>query len=109
MPRYLVLASYNESGKQALAGKPQDRIAGVRKLIEQHGGKLESFDFALGAHDVVAIYECQDDVTAAALSLAFQSPGHLKEFTTTRLISGDEMMQAMEKASGAQYQAPQRG
>ena len=109
MPRYLVLASYNESGKQALAGQPQDRVSGVRQLIEAHGGKLQSFDFGLGEHDVVAIYEAPDDVTAVTLSLAFQKPGHLRHFNTTRLISPEEMVQAMERASGTTYQAPRRG
>ena len=109
MPRYLVLASYNESGIAALAGHPQDRVEGVRKLIESHGGKLVSFDFSLGEHDVVAIVEAPDDVTAATLSLAVQKPAHLKHYTTTRLLSPEEMMQAMERASGTQYQAPRRG
>ncbi|HET7037161.1 MAG TPA: GYD domain-containing protein [Thermomicrobiaceae bacterium] len=109
MPRYLILASYNESGMQALASHPQDRIASARDLVAQHGGTLLSLDFALGEHDIVVFAEAPDDVTAAALSLAFQKPGHLRNVTTTRLLSSDEMMQAMHRASGTQYQGPRRG
>lgn len=108
MPRYLILASYNEAGMQALASHPQDRLEGVVKLVESHGGKVHSFDFALGEHDVVGIIEAPDDVTAATLSLAIQKPAHLKHFTTTRLLSNEEMMQAMQRASGTQYQGPRQ-
>lgn len=108
MPRYLVLASYNETGKQALASQPQDRVAGVRRAVEELGGSLDSFDFAMGDHDVVATCELPDDVAAVTLSLLVQKAGHLKDFSTTRLISPEEMMRAMEQASGMQYQAPRR-
>ena len=108
MPRYLALASYNESGKQALASQPQDRVAGVRRLCEELGGKLVSLDFALGEHDVVAILELPDDLAATTLSLAVQRAGHIRDYTTTRLLSPEEMIQAMERASGTQYQAPRR-
>lgn len=108
MPRYLVLASYNETGKQALASQPQDRVAGVRQACEKLGGALISLDFAMGEHDVVGVCEFPDDIAAVTLSLVVQKAGHLKSFSTTRLISPDEMMQAMERASGTQYQAPHR-
>lgn len=108
MPRYLVLGSYNESGKQALASQPQDRVSGVRKLCESLGGKLISLDFAMGEHDVVGICELPDDVAMVSMSLSVQKAGHLKSFASTRLISPDEMMSAMENASGIQYQAPHR-
>lgn len=108
MPRYLVLASYNETGKQALASQPQDRVAGVRRLCEEAGGTLISLDFAMGEHDIVVISDLPDDIAAVTISLAAQKAGHLTNFSTTRLISPDEMIQAMERASGIQFQAPRR-
>ena len=55
MPRYLIQASYNSDAAAAFVSNPQDRVAGVRALTEKLGGKLESFDFALGEHDVIAV------------------------------------------------------
>ena len=106
MPRYLGLGIYNEAGKQALASHPQDRLAVLSGLLEQLGGKLVSGEFTLGEYDVVVICELPDDVAMATAALAAQKAGHLRKVTFTRLLSREEMMQAMERASGIQYQAP---
>lgn len=108
MPRYLGLANYNESGKQALASQPQDRLAVLSALLEQLGGRLVSGEFTLGEYDIVVIVELPDDVAMATAALAAQKAGHLRKVTFTRLLSQEEMLRAMERASGIQYQAPRR-
>ncbi len=108
MPRYLIQASYTSAAAAAFVSQPQDRVSGVKAAVEKLGGTLESFDFALGDHDVVAIGVMADDTTAAALSLAVNAPGHLRSYKTTRLMSAEEFLDAQKKAHGLAYQAPKK-
>lgn len=108
MPRYLIQASYNSAAAAAFASNPQDRVPGVRTAVEKLGGKLESFDFALGDYDVIGIAAFPDDVAAAALALAVNAPGHLKSYKTTRLMSGEEFVAAQRKAHDVAYQGPKK-
>ena len=106
MPRYLIQASYTSDAAAAFVSKPQDRAAGIRAVVKKMGGKLESCDFSLGDHDVVAIGTLPDDTSAAALSLAVNAPGHLKSYKTTRLMSAKEFLEAQKKAHSVNYKAP---
>ena len=108
MPRYLIQASYNATAAAAFVSNPQDRVPGVRAAVEKLGGKLESFEFALGDYDVVGIGTFPDDAAAAALALAVNAAGHLKSYKTTRLMSADEFMAAQRKAHEVAYQAPKK-
>ena len=109
MPRYLIQASYTAEAAAAFANNPQDRVGGVRSLLERLGAQLDSFEYCLGDYDVMATYTAPDDVTATAISLAVVAPGHLKSFKTTKLLSPDEFLAASQKAHGSGYQAPARG
>src|SRR4051812_30408788 len=100
MARYLVQASYTAEAAAAFASKPQDRVAGVRALVERMGGELASFDYCLGDYDVAIIYSAPDDTTATAVALAALAPGHLKSYKTTKLLSPEEFLEASRKASG---------
>lgn len=106
MPRYLVQASYSTQGVADLIKNPQNRADMVRPVIERMGGKLESFDFVLGADDVVAIAEMPDNVSVAALSMAISSTSAISSFKTSALLSADEAVEAMKKASGTGYRPP---
>lgn len=106
MPRYLIQASYTASAAAAFVSNPQDRVSGVAAILEELGGKLVSFDFCLGEHDVIAVCEAPDDTTAAALALAVNAPGHLSSYRTTRLLSPKEFLAAQKKAHGLSYKAP---
>lgn len=109
MARYLVQVSYTAEAAATFASKPQDRVGGVRALVERMGGQLESFDYALGEYDVVITFSVPDDTTAVAVALAALSPGHLRSYKTTKLLSPDEFLEASRKASVAGYQGPTRG
>jgi uncharacterized protein with GYD domain len=108
MPRYLVQASYTSAAAAAFISNPQDRVAGLEAVVNKLEGRLESFDFSLGDHDVVAIFSAADDATAAALGLAVNAAGHLKAYKTTRLLSPQEFMTAQKRARGLNYQPPSR-
>ena len=106
MPRYLIQASYTAAAAAAFVSNPQDRVPGVRALMEKLGGKLDSFEFSLGEYDVAGLGTFPDDTTAAAFSLAVNAAGHLKSFKTTRLLSPEEFLSAQQKAHETSYQAP---
>ena len=108
MARYMIQASYSSQGLSALIKDPQDRSAAVRRMIEGLGGKLETFDYAFGDYDVVAILELPDNMTMMATSMAIASSGALKSFNTTVLMPMAQAVEAMRKASAVGYQPPGR-
>ena len=73
-------------------------------MIEGMGGKLESFYYAFGEYDVVAIAEMPDNVSMAALSMTIGAGGNLSSFKTTVLLTMDEAVEAMRKAGTTGFQ-----
>ena len=106
MARYLIQASYSSESVQNMVRNPQDRAAVVGAMAERLGGTLESFYFAFGDYDVVAILDVPDHVTMAAIAMAVGGSGGLKTFKTTVLIPMDEAVEAMRKAGTLGYQPP---
>ena len=104
MPKYLWQGSYTPEGVQGLRkdGGAARRVA-VQRLVEQAGGKLESFYFAFGEADVYVIAELPDTATAAAMSLAVNAVG-LVHLRTVPLFTPEEMDTATKKS--IDYQPP---
>ena len=103
MPHYLHQVAYSREGWEALVRQPQDRIEAVRPAIERLGGKIHSAWFAFGDYDVVVITEMPDNVSAAAIAMAFGGGGACKAVHTTPLLSTAEAVEAMKKASQSGY------
>jgi uncharacterized protein with GYD domain len=104
MPKYLAQASYNAEGIKGLAADSgTNRRAAVAKAIESLGGKLESFYFAFGDNDVVAILDLPDNSAAARFALKVASSGqvHVK---TTPLLTPEEIDKVLDKK--VDYRAP---
>jgi uncharacterized protein with GYD domain len=53
------------------------------------------------------LYEAPDDTSAAAFALAIAARGAAKSAQTTRLLSGQEWIESLNKAQDSQYQPPQ--
>ena len=106
MPRNLIQASYNTQGITDLVKNPQDRSTAVRPVIERLGGSIESFDYAFGDYDIVAIFQVPDNVSAAALAMAVGAGGAISAFKTTVLISMEDAVEAMRKAGTVGYRPP---
>lgn len=109
MPKYMIQASYNASAAAAFMSKPQDRVAGVKAMIEKLGGTFHSIDFCLGEYDLVVISTMPDDVAAAAAALAVNGAGHVSAYKTTKLMSPEDFMAAQQKAHGISYAPPSKG
>ena len=98
MAKYLWQVSYTPQGAQGLQkdGGSARRTA-VQRLVEQTGGKLESFHFALGESDAYVIADIPDANTAMAVSLAVNAAGAAR-LRTVLLLTPEEMDAAAKKA-----------
>lgn len=103
MPHYLQQVAYSREGWEALVANPQNRIEAVRPAIEKLGGKIESAWFSFGDYDVVVITNLPDNVSAAAIAMAFAAGGACKSVQTTPLITPDEAILALKKARECGY------
>ena len=103
MPHYLQQVAYSREGWEALVANPQNRIEAVRPAIEKLGGKIDTAWFSFGDYDIVVITELPDNVSAAAIAMAFAAGGACKSVQTTPLISPEEATQALKKAKECGY------
>ena len=104
MKKYLVKGTYNSNAVKGLMedGGSQRKLA-VEKMLAGMGGKVESFYFAFGEHDVYIIAELPDDISAAAIALRVNSTGLVK-ISTTVLLSPADIDAASKKS--VSYRAP---
>ena len=103
MQHYLFEGSYTTEGWAALVKSPQNRFDAIRPAVEKLGGKIDHGWLAFGEHDIVAILQMPDDVSAAALAIAFNAGGALKASKTTPLLSAEQGVEAMKKAATCGY------
>jgi len=97
MPKYLMETTYTPEGVRALHNdKASARRDAVVKLLQSVDGKLETFYYAMGDRDVIAIVELPDATTAAAVSLTGSATG-LYRVTTTPLLSVEEVDRALAR------------
>lgn len=108
MAKYLFQATYTSDAWAAQVHNPQNRVEALRPVIEGLGGRIESAYFAFGEYDAVVSFEMPDNVSMAAFSLAAAAGGAVKSVKTTPLMTIDEGMEAMRKASDTGYRPPGR-
>ena len=101
MAKYLIQASYTSDTWAAMVKNPQNRLAAITPIVEKLGGTIESFYYAFGEYDVIAIGEFPDNVSAAALSLTITAGGGVKSIKTTPLMTVEEGIEAMKRAGGS--------
>jgi uncharacterized protein with GYD domain len=106
MPLYMFQAAYTAEAWKAQIDHPQNRIEQVRPLIESQGGKILGAYYAFGEYDLVIILEAPDNVSVAALALAAAAGGAVKAQKTTVLMSIEDGIEAMRRASRTGYRPP---
>src|SRR5512145_602961 len=99
MPLYLTRFSYTPATWAKLIKNPEDRRAAAKQYIEAVGGKLHGFWYAFGEHDGYNLWEAPDNVSIAAVAMAISSGGAVHSLETTVLMSVEDTMAAMRKAS----------
>jgi uncharacterized protein with GYD domain len=103
MPFFLHQVSYTPEALARLIANPQDRTEAVRGPIEKLGGTIKEMYFAFGEHDAILITEMPDNVSAAAIAMAFAAGGSVHNYKTTPLMTRAEALDAMRKAATSGY------
>ena len=106
MPLYLTRFSYTPATWAKLVKSPEDRRGAAAEYIESVGGKLHGFWYAFGEHDAFTLWEAPDNVAMAATAIAISAGGALSSFETTPLVTVEEMLTALERASSISYRPP---
>lgn len=106
MPFYLTRFSYTPATWAKLIQNPEDRRVAAKQYIEATGGKLHGFWYALGEYDAYTLWEAPDNVSMAAVALAISAGGALSSFETTALLTVEETLAALQKASTIAYRPP---
>jgi uncharacterized protein with GYD domain len=107
--RYLVQIAYTTEAWATLLKNPQNRAEAAAPLVEHLGGKIESAYMSFGKYDGILILNLPDNVSAAALAMAFSAGSAFKGVKTTPLLTSDEAVEAMRKggaAAAASYRPP---
>lgn len=104
MAKYLWQVSYTAQGAQGLQKEGGSaRRTMVQRLVEQAGGKLEVFYFALGESDAFIIADLPDPNTAVAVSVAVNSAGGAR-LRTVPLLTPEQVDAALKQT--VDYRAP---
>ena len=102
----MIQFSYKSETVGKLLKNPEDRSIAVRQLIEKLGGKMLAFYYCYGEYDGIVIAEFPDNISGLATTMASYAAGGTVSIKTTILITVEEAMNAMKKASGAQLAMP---
>ena len=104
MPKYLLQVSYTAEGaKGVLKDGGSKRRAAAQAAMKSLGGKLETFYFAFGESDVIAIADLPDAVSAATASMTLAASGAVTTKTTV-LLTPEDIDAAVKKS--AKYTPP---
>jgi len=97
--------SYTKEAWAQLMQNPQDRLEAVRAPIEKLGGKIHTSFFAFGPFDVLAITEFPDNMSAAAIAIAFAAGGAVSNIQTIPLLTAAQAVEALRKAGSCGYRS----
>ena len=106
MPFYLTRFNYTPATWVKLMKNPEDRRAAAKEYIESVGGKLHGFWYAFGDHDAYNLWEAPDNVSMAATAIAISAGGALSSLHTTPLLTVEETLAALQRASSIKYRSP---
>jgi uncharacterized protein with GYD domain len=106
MPLYMTQFGYTPETWRTLVSFPEDRRKAVSAMLAKLGGKLVGLYYSFGEYDGVVLFEAPDDTSAAAAVMAVLTPGHVRTTKTTKLLTVEEMMEALGKAGSVEFQAP---
>jgi uncharacterized protein with GYD domain len=96
MPRFLIEASLTPEAVKGLRSEGGSaRREAVADAMESVGGRLESFYYAFGEHDVFAIGDFPSNESAAAMALAVNASGAVSTRTIV-LLTPEQVDEAVK-------------
>jgi uncharacterized protein with GYD domain len=100
MAIYMYQFAYTSESWAAQMKNPQNRVEQVgRAATEAAGGKFIGGWLCMGEYDAVLIADVPDIESMAAIALAVAAGGALKSGKTTPLMTGDQGVTALNKAT----------
>jgi uncharacterized protein with GYD domain len=104
MPKFLIEASLTTDGVKGIQREGGSaRREAVARAMESVGGRLESFHFGFGDHDVFAIGDFPDNESAVAMALAVNSSGAVTTRTVV-LLTPEQVDEAVKRS--VEYRPP---
>jgi len=106
MTKMYIMGKYTEKSYLGFLKEPTtDRRAAVEKLTAAAGGKMLSMDIVRGTYDFIAVAEVPNFDTFAAIKLAVESSGAVRDLTALEAI---DLTSAAKKAGEltGNYKAP---
>src|SRR2546422_1282167 len=80
MNTYMILFNYTEQGIRTVR-EAGPRLDGLKRTLEELGGKVQAFYLTMGPYDTVAIVTLPDDATMAKLALSLGAVGNVRTLT----------------------------
>ena len=102
----MIQFSYKSETLAKLIRNPEDRSVAVKQLVEKLGGKLLAFYYCYGEYDGVCIIDMPDSTSGLVTTMVSFAGGGTVQLKTTVLVSVEEAMAAMKKASGLKLDQP---
>ena len=106
MAHYLYQIAYTQEAWAAQLQNPQNVADRIRGSVEELGGNIAGIWYAFGEYDLFIILEMPDNVSMAALAIAFAAGGAVSTAKTTVLMPLEDGLAAMSKAAASGYRPP---
>lgn len=95
MATYITLSNFTDQGIRNVKDSTK-RADAVKEAAGKFGAKMTQIYWTLGSHDVVAVIEAPDDMSATAFALAIGMAGNVRT-QTLRAFSRSEMNDILGK------------
>ena len=95
MAYYVLLSNFTDQGLKTVKDTLK-RADAFKAMASKSGVKVHTLLWTLGQHDVVAIAEADDEISATALALSIASMGNIKT-QTLRAFDSADMAKIMAK------------
>ena len=107
MSMYLVRFTLTPASWAGMLAKPEDRSAVLTPLFAALGGKLHSVWYtSAGEGDGYVLGELPSAQVAARAFATVNASGAFASLSATRLLSAEEMLQALSGAADLGYRGP---
>lgn len=106
MALYLLQAAYTPESWANQVKNPRNRIEDLRSMLEGANVQIRDAWYAFGEYDIMLLIDAQSEVDAASVAITAAAGGAIKALKTVPLMSIDDGMEAMRRASGISYRPP---